>query len=116
MHTDRFLILVISQSTQLYVLLTYGIIFPTQTLVDKLCSQLDDESLKLRSKVLSLSYYNDEISHKWSISYSSHLDNQKQQFLDQSFDAVIMTVKIPHMNCESSEALPYILFNILESN
>ncbi|KMZ72371.1 Protoporphyrinogen oxidase 2 [Zostera marina] len=65
-----------------------------QTLVDKLCSQLDDESLKLRSKVLSLSYYNDEISHKWSISYSSHLDNQKQQFLDQSFDAVIMTAPI----------------------
>lgn len=61
-----------------------------------LCAKLDKDSMKLDSKVLSLSYDLDGryTSKSWSISYSGKGGNELD--LDQSFDAIVMTVKEVH--------------------
>ena len=56
-----------------------------------LCKELPKDELKLKSKVLSLSYSHDGKStlENWSLSYASDRDKRSQ---GSSFDAVIMTV------------------------
>ncbi|OVA15410.1 Amine oxidase [Macleaya cordata] len=63
-----------------------------QRLADMLSNDLGD-NLKLKSKVLSLSYNHDENSpsDNWSVSYAT---NHKEPSPDQSFDAVIMTAPL----------------------
>lgn len=59
-----------------------------------LCSKVGGESLKLNSKVLSLSYDcgRDSPSNTWSISYTANYVNDVEIIQNQLFDAVIMTV------------------------
>lgn len=67
--------------------------FSLQTLTDALCKGLGGAGIKLKSKVLSLSYGAEGKSalEHWSVTYASN-NNQNSQGL--SFDAVIMTVSI----------------------
>ncbi|XWS44034.1 hypothetical protein CRYUN_Cryun15aG0010400 [Craigia yunnanensis] len=64
-----------------------------QTLTDMLCKELPKDELKLKSKVLSLSYSHDGKStlENWSLSYASDRDKRSQ---GSSFDAVIMTAPL----------------------
>ncbi|XP_044504047.1 protoporphyrinogen oxidase, mitochondrial isoform X1 [Mangifera indica] len=64
-----------------------------QTLTDSLCKKLDEDELKLKSKVLSLSYGPEGISalENWSLCYSSNHAKHSQAL---SFDAVIMTAPV----------------------
>ncbi|XVF57840.1 hypothetical protein PTKIN_Ptkin07bG0014900 [Pterospermum kingtungense] len=64
-----------------------------QTLTDMLCKDLSKDELKLKSKVLSLSYSHDgkSTSENWSLSYASDHDKRSQ---GSSFDAVIMTAPL----------------------
>ncbi|XVF13939.1 hypothetical protein REPUB_Repub09cG0013100 [Reevesia pubescens] len=64
-----------------------------QTFTDMLCKDLSKDELKLKSKVLSLSYSHDGKStlENWSLSYSSDRDKRAQ---GSSFDAVIMTAPL----------------------
>ncbi|ONK55026.1 uncharacterized protein A4U43_UnF8470 [Asparagus officinalis] len=65
-----------------------------QALTNMLCAKLDKDSMKLDSKVLSLSYDLDGRypSKSWSISYSGKGGSELD--LDQSFDAIIMTAPL----------------------
>ncbi|GMI86869.1 MATERNAL EFFECT EMBRYO ARREST 61 [Hibiscus trionum] len=64
-----------------------------QTLADMLSKNLSKDELKLKSKVLSLSYHHDGKStlDNWSLSYASDRDKRSQ---GSSFDAVIMTAPL----------------------
>ncbi|KAK5835720.1 protoporphyrinogen oxidase, mitochondrial [Gossypium arboreum] len=64
-----------------------------QTLADMLCKDLSKDELKLKSKVLSLSYSHEgkSTSENWSLSYASDRDKCSQ---GSSFDAVIMTAPV----------------------
>ncbi|RVW80271.1 Protoporphyrinogen oxidase, mitochondrial [Vitis vinifera] len=64
-----------------------------QTLTDTLCKELGKDKLRLKSKVLSLSYSHGEKSalENWSVAYASNLGKQSK---DLSFDAVIMTAPL----------------------
>ncbi|KAB2034459.1 hypothetical protein ES319_D04G087600v1 [Gossypium barbadense] len=64
-----------------------------QTLADMLCKDLSKDELKLKSKVLSLSYSHEgkSTSENWSLSYASDRDKRSQ---GSSFDAVIMTAPV----------------------
>ncbi|XP_017975823.1 PREDICTED: protoporphyrinogen oxidase, chloroplastic/mitochondrial isoform X2 [Theobroma cacao] len=64
-----------------------------QTLTDMLCKDLSKDELKLKSKVLSLSYSHDGKStlENWSLSYASDRDKRSQ---GSSFDAVVMTAPL----------------------
>lgn len=70
--------------------------FHSKTLADMLCKRLGDDSLKLKSKVLSLAYNHDMNSpyNNWLVSYASNSANHKELSWDQSFDAVIMTAPL----------------------
>ncbi|KAE8657529.1 Protoporphyrinogen oxidase [Hibiscus syriacus] len=63
------------------------------TLADMLSKNLSEDNLKLKSKVLSLSYNHDgkSTSDNWSLSYVSDRDKRSQ---GSSFDAVIMTAPL----------------------
>ncbi|KAJ0053057.1 hypothetical protein Pint_02956 [Pistacia integerrima] len=63
------------------------------TLTDTLSKKLDEDELKLRSKVLSLSYGRERKSalENWSLCYASNHGKHSQGL---SFDAVIMTVEL----------------------
>lgn len=62
-----------------------------------LCEELGGDNLKLNSKVLSLSCNVDGSSPfsicSWSLSYAANDAKKKALRNDQSFDAVIMTVR-----------------------
>ncbi|KAJ4961711.1 hypothetical protein NE237_021621 [Protea cynaroides] len=64
-----------------------------QTLTDTLCNVLGEDNMKLKSKVLSLSYNHDVNSapNNWSISYATE---HSQTSRPQSFDAVIVTAPL----------------------
>ncbi|KAK8574394.1 hypothetical protein V6N12_062088 [Hibiscus sabdariffa] len=64
-----------------------------QTLADMLSKNLSKDEIKLKSKVLSLSYHHDGKStlDNWSLSYASDRDKRSQ---GSSFDAVIMTAPL----------------------
>ncbi|XP_022774276.1 protoporphyrinogen oxidase, chloroplastic/mitochondrial isoform X2 [Durio zibethinus] len=64
-----------------------------QTLTDMLCKDLSKDELKLKSKILSLSYSHGEKStlENWSLSHASDRDKRSQ---GSSFDAVIMTAPL----------------------
>ncbi|KAF8378120.1 hypothetical protein HHK36_029457 [Tetracentron sinense] len=64
-----------------------------QTLTDMLCKELGKDDLKLKSKVLSLSYSPDGNFplENWSVSYAARHNEPSQ---DQSFDAIIMTAPL----------------------
>ncbi|TYH76531.1 hypothetical protein ES332_D04G093400v1 [Gossypium tomentosum] len=64
-----------------------------QTIADMLCKDLSKDELKLKSKVLSLSYSHEgkSTSENWSLSYASDRDKRSQ---GSSFDAVIMTAPV----------------------
>lgn len=64
-----------------------------QTLTDILCKELGKDDIRLKSKVLSLSYSCDGKSafENWSVSYASDHDKHSQGL---SVDAVIITVSI----------------------
>ncbi|XP_010250782.1 PREDICTED: protoporphyrinogen oxidase, mitochondrial isoform X2 [Nelumbo nucifera] len=62
-----------------------------QRLTDTLCEELGKDNLKLKSKVLSLSYSHDENSDNWSVSFAAKHDDPSQK---QYFDAVIMTAPL----------------------
>ena len=65
-----------------------------------LCRKLGTDNMKLHSKVLSLSCDPDGSSpfKNWSISYAAKGGNQLE--LDQSFDAIVMTVKEAHITMQ----------------
>ncbi|XP_020580013.1 protoporphyrinogen oxidase, mitochondrial isoform X2 [Phalaenopsis equestris] len=67
-----------------------------QTLTNMLCSKIGGESLKLNSKVLSLSYHSDgdSLSNDWSISYAANHVNGSDIIQNQLFDAIIMTAPL----------------------
>ncbi|XP_058102266.1 protoporphyrinogen oxidase, mitochondrial isoform X2 [Magnolia sinica] len=67
-----------------------------QTLTDMLCKELGKDSLKLKSKVFSLSYNLDETSlfNNWRVSCATNPANRKEPSRNQSFDAVIMTAPL----------------------
>ncbi|KAK3410318.1 hypothetical protein EUGRSUZ_J02313 [Eucalyptus grandis] len=64
-----------------------------QTLANMLCQKLSQDDLKLKSKVLSLSYSHDGVpaAGDWSVSYSS---DHTKHLQDSTFDAVIMTAPL----------------------
>ncbi|XP_077227144.1 flavin containing amine oxidoreductase family isoform X2 [Tasmannia lanceolata] len=71
-----------------------------QTLIDILCKELGNDNLKLKSKVLSLSYNHDgNLLNNWSISFTTSHPKRKDLSLDQYFDAVIMTAPL----CDAKE-------------
>lgn len=60
-----------------------------QTLTDRLCKELGEDVLKLRSEVFSLSYNAGQpASQNWSLTYANGRNSQ-----DLTADAVIMTVR-----------------------
>ncbi|XP_042494987.1 protoporphyrinogen oxidase, mitochondrial [Macadamia integrifolia] len=63
------------------------------TLTDTLCNVLGEDNMKLKSKVLSLSYNHDvnSASNNWSISYATKHSRTSQH---QSFDAIIVTAPL----------------------
>ncbi|GAV64298.1 Amino_oxidase domain-containing protein [Cephalotus follicularis] len=64
-----------------------------QTLTDTFCKKLGKDELKLKSKVLSLSYSPEgkSVLENWSVSYASNHDKHSQV---SSFDAIIMTAPV----------------------
>ena len=81
-----------------------------QTLVDALHKEVGDSNVKLGTQVLSLACNCDELSASdgWSIFVDSKDATSKGLAKNQSFDAVIMTVRITHLHYFSK----FILYTI----
>ncbi|CAN6449120.1 unnamed protein product [Victoria cruziana] len=91
-----------------------------QVLTDKLCNELTDDSLKLHSKVLSLSYNHEEgsPSNSWLVSYTSKPANGNIPRQGQTFDAIVMTAPLCNVQQMQIEKMgrPFLLDFLPKAN